>query len=91
MPTYDYECAQCGHVFEVFEKPTQKRVKNCPDCRKGKARRLLGAGAGIIFKGSGFYITDSKGGSGEPKTPKKKKKTTRKVKKDSSSKSESKK
>ena len=91
MPTYDYECAQCGHVFEVFEKPTAKRTKPCPDCKKGKAKRLMGAGAGIIFKGSGFYITDSKAGSGGSDPKSSKKKTTRKQKKDSSSKSESKK
>ena len=91
MPTYDYECAKCGFVFEVFEKPTQKRVKNCPSCKKGKAKRLLGAGAGIIFKGSGFYVTDIKNSSGESKPSKKEKKTTRKEKKNTSSKSEPKK
>ncbi|MDP6957371.1 MAG: zinc ribbon domain-containing protein [Planctomycetota bacterium] len=91
MPTYDYECDKCGHVFEVFEKPSQKRIKNCPECKKGKAKRLLGAGGGIIFKGSGFYITDSKGNSGEPQPSKKEKKTARKEKKDSSTKSEQKK
>ncbi|SVC05048.1 uncharacterized protein METZ01_LOCUS257902, partial [marine metagenome] len=91
VPTYDYECAKCGHVFEVFEKPSQKRIKNCPECKKGKAKRLVGAGGGIIFKGSGFYITDSKGTSGESKPSKKDKKTARKENKDSSTKSEQKK
>jgi len=58
MPTYDYECAKCG-VFEVFQKMTDKVFKQCPKC-KGKVKRLIGSGSGIIFKGSGFYATDYK-------------------------------
>jgi putative FmdB family regulatory protein len=57
MPTYDYECLKCGHRFEVFQKMTDKPRKRCPKCR-GKLRRLVGSGAGMIFKGSGFYVTD---------------------------------
>ena len=57
MPTYDYECARCGHSFEVFHGMMEQPVKRCPKCR-GKTRRLIGTGAGIIFKGSGFYETD---------------------------------
>ena len=57
MPTYDYECQKCGHLFEVFQSMTDERLKKCPEC-KGKVKRLLGTGAGIIFKGSGFYETD---------------------------------
>jgi putative FmdB family regulatory protein len=57
MPTYDYECLKCGKRFEVFQKMTDEPKKRCPTCR-GKVRRLIGAGAGMIFKGSGFYITD---------------------------------
>lgn len=57
MPTYDYECQKCGHLFEVFQSMTADRLKTCPEC-KGKVKRLLGTGAGIIFKGSGFYETD---------------------------------
>jgi len=57
MPTYEYECDKCGHAFERFQSMTEERVKRCPKCR-GKVRRLLGTGAGIIFKGSGFYATD---------------------------------
>ena len=57
MPTYDYECQKCGHLFEVFQSMTDERLKTCPEC-KGKVKRLLGTGAGIIFKGSGFYETD---------------------------------
>ena len=58
MPTYDYECDACGHKFERFQPITARAVRKCPMCKKLKVRRLLGAGAGIIFKGSGFYQTD---------------------------------
>ena len=57
MPTYEYECQKCGHGFEKFQSMTEERVKTCPECR-GKVKRLIGTGAGIIFKGSGFYETD---------------------------------
>lgn len=58
MPTYDYECDACGHAFEEFQSMTAKVLKKCPKCAKPKLRRLIGTGAGIIFKGSGFYETD---------------------------------
>src|SRR5438094_10675861 len=58
MPTYDYECDACGHTFEEFQSMTDKVLKKCPACKKPKLRRLLGTGAAIIFKGSGFYQTD---------------------------------
>lgn len=57
MPTYEYECEKCGHRFEIFQSMKDAPKKRCPKCR-GKVRRLLGTGAGMIFKGSGFYITD---------------------------------
>ncbi len=57
MPTYDYECARCGHVFEKFQRMSDPPAKRCPKCR-GKVNRRLGAGAGVLFKGSGFYATD---------------------------------
>ncbi|MBN1556636.1 MAG: zinc ribbon domain-containing protein [Lentisphaerae bacterium] len=57
MPTYEYECTKCGHRFERFQRITEEPVKRCPKCRC-KVRRLLGAGAGILFKGGGFYETD---------------------------------
>lgn len=60
MPTYDYECGTCRHLFEVFESMSAPGVRDCPKCGQGKARRLLGTGAGLVFKGSGFYITDYK-------------------------------
>ncbi|XAL99085.1 hypothetical protein OT109_16060 [Phycisphaeraceae bacterium D3-23] len=58
MPTYDYECDACSHAFEEFQSITAKHLKKCPQCGKPKLRRLIGTGAGIIFKGSGFYETD---------------------------------
>ena len=58
MPTYDYKCSACGHTFEMFQSITADPVKRCPQCGKAKAKRLIGTGAGLIFKGSGFYITD---------------------------------
>ena len=57
MPTYEYECQKCGGHFERFQNMTAEPVKRCPECR-GKVKRLLGTGAGVIFKGSGFYQTD---------------------------------
>ena len=59
MPTYEYECRKCGHQFEKFQSITAEPVKTCPKCR-GKVARMLTTGAGIIFKGSGFYQTDYK-------------------------------
>ncbi len=65
MPTYEYACATCGHQFEIFQPITEKPLTVCPKekCpekkwRRGKVNRLISAGAGLIFKGSGFYITD---------------------------------
>ncbi len=58
MPTYEYVCQACGHQFEEFQSITAAAIRKCPSCRKLKAKRLIGTGAGIIFKGSGFYCTD---------------------------------
>jgi putative FmdB family regulatory protein len=88
MPTYEYECAKCRKTFEVFQSMKENAFTICPEshCRmkrwgKGKVRRLLGTGAGLIFKGSGFYTTDYRsegykqaakkesGGSGEGAKP----------------------
>lgn len=57
MPHYDYQCEKCGHIFEEFQTITEKHIEKCPECQ-GKVKRLIGGGAGIIFKGSGFYKTD---------------------------------
>ena len=65
MPTYEYLCTKCGHHFEIFQSISQKPLAVCPEALcgrkrwgKGKVKRLIGTGAGLIFKGSGFYITD---------------------------------
>lgn len=58
MPTYEYKCEACGHQFEKFQSITADPIKQCPECGKKKVKRLIGTGAGLIFKGSGFYITD---------------------------------
>ena len=58
MPTYDYICEACGHEFEQFQSMTAKTLRKCPECGKLKLKRLIGTGAGVIFKGSGFYETD---------------------------------
>jgi putative FmdB family regulatory protein len=58
MPTYDYECDDCGHAFELFQSITEPVKKKCPECGKPKLRRLFGTGAAVVFKGSGFYHTD---------------------------------
>lgn len=59
MPTYEYKCDACGHQFEEFQRITAPPLEICPKCG-GKVRRLISPGNGIIFKGSGFYITDYK-------------------------------
>lgn len=58
MPTYSYCCDNCHHEFDLFQKISDDPAKICPQCNEPKLRRLIGAGAGFIFKGSGFYITD---------------------------------
>ena len=67
MPTYDYLCQDCGHAFEAFHSMKDDPLTDCPSC-KGKVKRQFGGGAGIIFKGSGFYVNDSKKTS-EPAKP----------------------
>jgi putative FmdB family regulatory protein len=58
MPTYEYLCDACGHQFDLFQSIQADPEKKCPKCRKLKLRRLIGAGAAVVFKGSGFYQTD---------------------------------
>jgi putative FmdB family regulatory protein len=58
MPTYDYVCDVCDHKFELFHSIKDEPKKKCPECGKNKLRRLIGTGAAIVFKGSGFYQTD---------------------------------
>lgn len=61
MPTYTYHCPECGHEFDLFHSMSDESVKHCPECG-AEAQRKIGAGMGLIFKGSGFYITDYKNG-----------------------------
>ena len=58
MPTYEYECDACKHRFDEFQSFSDQPLTKCPKCKKKKLRRLLGSGAAVIFKGSGFYETD---------------------------------
>lgn len=82
MPTYDYRCNACGHEFELFQSMSDSVKKKCPECKKLALERLIGTGAAVIFKGSGFYETDYRSDSykkaaeqeqkaAEPKTEKK--------------------
>ncbi|MCL7960248.1 MAG: zinc ribbon domain-containing protein [marine benthic group bacterium] len=73
MPTYEYECRECGHAFERFQGINEDPISLCPEC-KGKVRRLISSGGGLVFKGPGFYATDYRsGGSGGSKSAKGKK------------------
>lgn len=68
MPTYDYKCDDCENIFEVFQKMKDEPLKTCPQCG-GEVRRIVSGGTGVIYKGSGFYITDYKAkGSAQSKT-----------------------
>ena len=58
MPTYEYKCKKCGHRFEKFQSIMAGPIRKCPECGKNAVERLISAGGGLIFKGSGFYITD---------------------------------
>ena len=60
MPTYEYVCTKCGHEMEAFQSMKDAPLKRCPACKKSALKRKVGGGAGLIFKGSGFYITDYK-------------------------------
>lgn len=58
MPTYEYNCDNCGHCFERLQSITAGTLRKCPKCGRPYLKRLIGTGAGVIFKGSGFYATD---------------------------------
>ncbi len=60
MPIYEYLCENCGHTFEEMQTMVEELIVKCPNCGKNSLKRLLGAGSGFIFKGSGFYLTDYK-------------------------------
>jgi putative FmdB family regulatory protein len=82
MPTYDYICERCGYEFEQFQTITAKPIRKCPKCRKTSVRRLIGVGAGIIFKGSGFYQTDYRSESYKKAQESEKKTTDKDTKKE---------
>jgi len=63
MPTYDYVCDACEHAFELFQSIKEEPKKKCPKCGKPKLRRLIGPGAAVLFRGSGFYQTDYRSAS----------------------------
>ncbi|MFQ6615041.1 MAG: FmdB family zinc ribbon protein [Fidelibacterota bacterium] len=76
MPTYEYQCGDCGHRFEVFQSIKEPALTTCPQCHHEAARRLISSGTGLIFKGSGYYLTDYKNKSSSPaKSEEKSKKT----------------
>jgi putative FmdB family regulatory protein len=87
MPTYDYECKACGHTFEAFQRITEDPLSTCPKC-SGEVRRLVGGGIGVIFKGSGFYVNDSrKSSSGSSSSSSEKKESADSTKSESKDKS----
>lgn len=63
MPTYEYQCQNCGYEFELFQQMTASVKKKCPECEKLKLKRLIGSGSAVVFKGSGFYETDYRSNS----------------------------
>ena len=73
MPTYNYKCNDCEHQFSEFQKMSDDPVKDCPQC-EGEVRRIISGGSGMIFKGTGFYLTDY----GKSSTPKEKESTATK-------------
>jgi putative FmdB family regulatory protein len=79
MPTYQYQCTSCGHRMEEFQSITEAPLVRCPECSTESLVRVIGAGAGLIFKGTGFYLTDyKKGGSPPPSTGEEKKEPKKK-------------
>lgn len=70
MPTYQYRCTKCGHELEELQSITEAPLKHCPSCNTDNLARVLGIGAGLIFKGSGFYLTDYGKKDSKPSTAK---------------------
>ena len=84
MPTYDYICNDCEKMHEYFQSMSDAPIKECPECKKNSLRRVISGGTGLIFKGSGYYLTDYKNKktqSSEDKKPNKKKKDNKSKKK----------
>jgi putative FmdB family regulatory protein len=76
MPTYEYQCKNCGHVLEELQSFTEPPLVQCPQCKQNTLARILGGGSGLIFKGSGFYLTDYKKSNAAPSPAKPKKEKT---------------
>jgi len=91
MPTYEYRCSACEHEWDEFQKMTAKPKRKCPACGKLKAERLISAGGGLIFRGSGFYLTDYRSDSYKKGADAAKKAESQSSSSDSGSKSETKK
>lgn len=87
MPTYDYICKKCEKMFEYFQSMSDTPKKECPDCKENSLRRIISGGTGLIFKGSGYYLTDYK--NKKSKEPEKKDSGTKKKEKTSKKKIES--
>lgn len=68
MPTYEYQCRECGHSFDEYQSITADALVICPNCGKRSLKRVMGTGGGLIFKGSGFYQTDYKKNGSSPST-----------------------
>ena len=82
MPTYDYICNDCEKMYEYFQSMSDAPIKECPECKKNSLRRVISGGTGLIFKGSGYYLTDYK----NKKTQSSENKKSNKKKKDNKSK-----
>ena len=84
MPTYDYICNDCEKMYEYFQSMSDAPITKCPECKKNSLRRVISGGTGLIFKGSGYYLTDYKNKktqSSEDKKSSKKKKDNKSKKK----------
>ncbi len=90
MPTYDYECKTCQHTWEEFQPITAKPLRKCPECGKSSAKRVIGPGAAILFRGSGFYQTDYRSDSYKKAAEADRKSSGEETKSESSGKSEAK-
>ena len=82
MPTYDYICNDCEKMYEYFQSMSDAPIKECPECKRNSLRRVISGGTGLIFKGSGYYLTDYK----NKKTQSSENKKSNKKKKDNKSK-----
>jgi len=86
MPTYDYICNKCKKTFEYFQSMSADLLTDCPECKKNSLRRIISGGTGLIFKGSGYYLTDYK--DKKTKDPNKNDNTVKKKEKDNNPKKE---